>query len=118
MSFSDPQSVTINAVANSLPRVTNPTAMQGYFSLADGTVALGIKIQKTSRDRYEVRLDYAKVAADPITAVNQKWTGSVSLVINNPPNGVFTDTEIKNYVLGLTGWATSANLLKVLGDEA
>jgi hypothetical protein len=118
MSFTDPQSVTVNSIAISLPRVTNPTGMSGYFSTADGTTALGLKIQKNSRDRYEARLDYAKIAADPITAVNQKWTGSVSIVINNPPNGVFTDTEIKNQILGLTGWATSANLLKLLGDEA
>lgn len=115
--FADPQSVTINSVANTLPRVTNPTGFGGYFALADGTLALGLKVQKTNRDRYEARLDFAKIAADPITAVNQKWTGSVSIVINAPPNGVFTDTELKNYVLGLTGWATSANLLKQLGDE-
>lgn len=115
--LADPQSVTVNAVANSLPRISPATGFAGMFAKADSTLGLGFKITHASRDRVEIRLDFAKIAADPITAVNQKWTGSASIVINAPPNGVFTDTEIKDYVLGLTGWATSANLLKVLGDE-
>lgn len=114
--LADPQSVTVNAVPKSLPRIAD-SSFNGRFAMADGTYALGMKITHGNRDRIEIRLDFAKIAADPITAVNQKWTGSTSIVINTPPNGVFTDTEIKDNVLGLLGWATAANLLKVLGDE-
>lgn len=117
MAFTDPQSVTINAVAQPLPRISAPTGA-GSFQKDDGSYKLTISHQMGKRTRRNVRLDFSKVAADPYApAINNRYTGSVYLVIDHPPSGGWTNTEIKDIVLGLTGWLTSANVLKVLGSE-
>lgn len=115
--LADPQSVTINAVATSLPR-TNAGATQNVYTSADGNTYMTTKQNSTtSRFRREVRLSQNKVAADPISAVNKQEGVSVYLVIDEPRNGVFTDTEIGYLIDALKSWATSTNYNKVLGGE-
>lgn len=117
MAFADPQSITVNAVAQSLPRIQSANGV-GTFQKDDGSYALTISHTVGKRSRRQVRVDFSKIAADPYaTAVNNKYTGSVYLVIDHPPAGGWTNAEIKDIVLGLTGWLTSANVLKVLGSE-
>lgn len=117
MAFADPQSITVNAVAQSLPRIQSVSGT-GAYQKDDGSYALTIAHTSGKRNRRQVRLDFSKVAADPYaTAVNNKYTGSVYLVIDHPPAGGWTNAEIKDIVLGLTGWLTSANILKVMGSE-
>lgn len=117
MSFADPQSVTVNAVAQSLPTISREKFTSQYRK-DDGSYALKIQHQEGSRNRRTVRLDFQKVAANPFEpALNQKFTGSTYLVIDVPPTG-YTNTEIKDIVLGLTAWLSSANVLKVLGGES
>jgi hypothetical protein len=116
--LADPQSVTINAVATSLPRVSplSPTANQ-YVS-ADAKTTLTTKQNTTAkRFRREVRLSQTKIAADPISAVNAEAGTSVYFVVDEPRNGVFTDLEIGYLIDALKGWLTSANYNKVLGGE-
>jgi hypothetical protein len=58
-----------------------------------------------------------KIAANPFdTSKNEEYTQSVYLVMDAPVVG-FTPTETKDLALGLAGFASSANLLKVLGRE-
>lgn len=116
--LADPQSVTINAVANSLPRTVQPSPTSNAYSLADRTLTLVVGNQMNGkRNRFSPRLNFRKIAADPFApSINQEYTGSVYLVIDAPPTG-FTNTELKNYVKGLTGWLTDANIDKVLGGE-
>lgn len=117
MAFADPQSVTVNAVAQSLARISAPNGF-GAFQKDDGSYKLSIGHQIGKRTRRTVRLDFSKVAADPYApAINNRYTGSAYLVIDHPPSGGWTNAEIKDIVLGLTGWLTSANVLKVLGSE-
>jgi len=114
--LSDPQSVTINAVATSLPKTSNgPT--QNVFTSADGTTTFTTKQNTTaSRFRREVRLSQHKVVADPISGLNKDLGVSVYLVMDEPRSG-FSDTEIGYLVEALKGWLTSANYTKVLGGE-
>jgi len=117
MAFADPQSVTVNAVAQSLPNISREKSASAYRT-SDGVYSLKISSQEGKRNRRTVRLDFQKIAADPFEpAVNDKFTGSVYLVVDAPPTG-YTNTEIKDISLGLTGWLTSANILKVLGGES
>jgi hypothetical protein len=114
--LADPQSVTVNAVAVSLPR-TKQDASQNIYTSADGNTSMTTKQNVTaSRFRREVRLSNKKVAADPISAVNKEIGLSVYLVIDEPRNG-FSDAEIKYYIEALKTWLTSANQDKVLGGE-
>lgn len=115
--LADPQSVTINAVATSLPRTSQGPTQNVYVS-ADGKTTFTTK-QNVSAKRFrrEVRLSQSKIAADPISAVNAEAGVSVYFVIDEPRTGVFTDTEIGYLVDALKAWLTAANYAKVLGGE-
>jgi hypothetical protein len=114
--LADPQSVTINSVAVSLPKTsTGPT--QNIFTSADGNTFMTTKQNQTAtRFRREVRLSQKKVAADPISGVNKELGVSAYLVVDEPRSG-FTDTEIGYLIDALKTWLSSANYNKVLGGE-
>lgn len=113
--FADPQSVTVNAVAQSLPRI-KVVGMTSLYRKDDGSYELEIGHDEKNRNRRVARINHRKIAADPLTADNTEYTMSTYLVIDTPTVG-YTNTELKDIVLGLTGWLTSANVLKVLGGE-
>lgn len=114
--LADPQSVTVNAVAQSLPAVARKELASEYRK-DDGSYALIISHAEGKRNRRVVRLENRKIATDPLTAENAEFSMSTYLVIDTPPVG-YTNTELKDIVLGLTAWLTSANVLKVLGGES
>lgn len=115
--FSDPQSVTINAVANSLP-ATSRNADSSVYTKDDGSVKMTIGHRYLAeRNRFTVRLDQSKIAADPLTSSNNKVYGqSVYIVIDKPTVG-YSNAEARDLALALTGFLTGANILKVLGGE-
>lgn len=115
--LADPQSLTINGVATSFARTSQgPTV--GVFTSADGLKTFTTKQNITAkRFRREVRLSQDKIAADPISAVNALSGVSAYLVIDEPRNGVFSDTEIGYLIDALKAWLTSTNYNKVLGGE-
>jgi hypothetical protein len=119
MSFADPQSVTINAVAISLPRVAAGNG-SGQFTSADQNTSLLIANQYGSRTRRTVRLNIKKIAANPYNpAVNSTFSMSAYLVVDIPLVG-FTTTEQFNNVAGLTGYLTAssgARVTQLLGGE-
>lgn len=119
MAFADPQSVTINAVANSLPRTSSgPNA--GVFTKDDGTVRLSVAHQYGKRARRTIRIDHSKIAPDPlISAQNIKFSMSCYLVVDVPPTG-YTVAEQKQVVDALTAYLTAssgARVTQLLGGE-
>lgn len=114
--FTDPQSVTINSVATSLPRVaTGPTSAN--YANPDGTVKMKLSHSDLpGRVRHLARLDQTKVAADPLTAESEYKSLGVYIVVDEPTFG-FTDTEIGYIVSALTAWLSPANVAKLLGRE-
>jgi len=114
--FADPQSVTINAVAQSLPAIARDDSSSTYRK-DDGNVSLIISRSFGKRNRFSVRVNQRKIAADPLASANNvEYTQSAYIVLDAPPVG-YTNVEIKDLALALVGWATSANLLKVVGGE-
>jgi hypothetical protein len=118
--LADPQSVTINAVANSLPAVARGTNSSTYQK-DDGTVKLSISHQYGKRVRRTSRLDFSKIVADPLVpAQNQKVSMSTYLVIDHPITGL-TNAEIKQVVDGLTAYLTAssgAKVTSIVGGES
>jgi len=118
--FADPQTVTINAIANTLPR-TQAGVDAGIFSKDDGNVKLSAKHTYANRIRRLARLDIRKVAADPLTTgYNKEYNMSAYLVIDHPPVG-FTNAELKLQIDGLVAWLSAsagANITKLLGGES
>jgi len=118
MAFADPQSVTVNAVAQSLPRVSTG-ANSSVYQKDDATYKLTHSHQYGKRNRHTTRLDNRKVAPDVFTSDNVAYSMSCYLVIDAPITG-FTNAELKQIVDGLTAYLTAssgANVTKLLGGE-
>jgi len=118
--FTDPQSITVNAVANALPRVqTNQSG--AVYSKDDGNLKLTISSAYGKRNRRTVRVDTRKTAQDPLfPAQNTPYSMSCYIVADVPPTG-YTITEQKQIVDALVGWlsaSSGANVTKLLGGES
>jgi type IV secretory pathway TrbF-like protein len=120
MSFADPQSITVNAVAQVLAR-TGSGISSGQFTQADGTNALTISHQYGKRTRRAMKFVDSKVAANPFdTTRNEKVSMSVTLVVDVPPQG-YTITEQKYLVDGLIAYleaSSGAVITQLLGGES
>lgn len=115
--YADPQSVTINTVPVSLPRV-NIGNNEATYKSADEQVQMRIAHQESKgRKRHMVRLDKTVIAADPLTAENAAQRAGVYLVVDEPSFG-FDDTALDFQVDALIDWLTSANIAKLLGGES
>lgn len=115
--FAEPQTVTINAVAQTLPRIQSSPS--GVFRKDDGSVKLSVSHNLGKRNRSTVRLDFTKIAADPLTAENTEFSMSTYVVVDTPIRG-FTVVEQKQIVDALTAWltaSTGANVTKLMGHE-
>lgn len=119
--FTDPQTVTINGVGNTLPRIKLGDQNTTYKN-ADGTVQLRISHQPTKgRTRRMVRIDQTKIAEDPLTAVNQFASAGIYIVVDAPSNGVFSGNELSYLYLALVnflGADTNAAWMKLIGGES
>lgn len=115
--FSEPQAVTVNAVADSLPRTS--FSPKGVFSNTTTGRVLSIAHAIGKRNRRTVRFDVTKTAADPLLdGVSRQYSMSAYLVIDHPSVG-FTATEVLNNVKALNDWcAVAGNLAKVVGGES
>lgn len=121
MALSDPQSVTLNSVATSLPRVSTGENKSTYQK-DDGFVKLSVAhTPSRATTRRVVRLDTTDVAADPLLAgVNREVPFSAYLVIVSPNVGLTLAAQ-KDKVLGLTTALTASSgalLTKILGGES
>lgn len=121
MSFADPQSVTIGTTPGtvSLPR-TASGVNSGAFTSNDGTVDVQVSHQYGKRTRRQARLDYKKIAPNPLIASeNIQFSASVYLVCDLPVTG-FNVTDMTDMVTALSTWlsaSTYANTKKLLGGE-
>lgn len=114
MAFADPQ--TINSVT--CPRVSSGVD-SGKFRSADTTHQLSVSNSYGKRVRRTIRLDHNKIAADPITAQNTKFSMSTYLVVDAPVQG-YTVAEQKAIVDALTAYltaSTGAKVTQLLGGE-
>lgn len=119
MSFADPQTITINAVAQTLPRVSS-SANAGAFSTADGSYKESVSHTYGNRTRRVLRLDATKTAADPLNPTqNKPYSMSAYLVVDVPTFG-YTVAEQKQVVDGLVAYlaaSTGARVTQLLGGE-
>ncbi len=116
--FADPQTVTVNAVAQTLPAISREPHKSTYREDIGEYALLISHSEGKSRNRRVVRLDRVITTADPfIPAQNVEVSASYYLVIDHP-NAGFSVTQMKDDVLGLAAWLTSANVIKVLGGES
>lgn len=116
--FSDPQSVTYNAVAKSLP-ATGRTDTQSTYYLNDSGVqyTLLLSHQFKTRNRVVARLQRTAYASDPIVpAQNVLASATATLTIDFQNTGM-TASDVQLLGKALVGWASDANLLKLVNGE-
>lgn len=119
MAFADPQSVTINAIAKTLPRTSSGTD-SGVFTKDDGEVKLSVSHSYNKRTRRTLRIDHQKIATDTLDpTINTLYSMSVYIVCDVPKVG-YTVAEQKQIVDGLTAYLTAssgARVTQLLGGE-
>ncbi len=119
MAFTDPQTITVNAVANTLPRVAVAGNASSYQT-NDGARQLVISHSLGKRTRRTARINDTKISADPLSpAFNVKSSMSAYVVVDVPPVGGYTVAEQAFIVKALSDWlAVAANQTKLLGGES
>jgi hypothetical protein len=111
MSLSDPQSVTIDSVTTSLPRVSTGQNNSTYAS-ADGNIKMTASHAYGKRTRRVLRLDHAKISSDVfVPSQNVKLSCSFYMVIDTPAAGYTLDEQIDL-------WAAFKALLTAGSDAA
>lgn len=118
MAYADPQSITINTVAHSLPRTSSGTN-SGAFANADGTVKLSVSHTYGKRVRRVVRLDHSKISPDAFSSQNLRHNAAFYLVADGPVDG-YTHTELKQLADGFNAYLAAnsgAVVAKLLGGE-
>lgn len=121
MAFADPQSITVNAVAKSMPRLSND-GLHTIYQMEDQTFGLDIKHtvlkkDKKSRIKHLVTFTQRAIVPDALTAVNDYETVDISFQINRPEAG-FTATQIDQMVAGLKTWLDTTNVTKLIGRQS
>lgn len=118
MALADPQTVTVNALAKTLPRVASGDFSGTFMSVVDG-LTFSVKHTEGRRNRSNVRLDFEKIAADVLVPTSNKpYSLSVYLVIDTPLQG-FTTAEIGYYLKAVSDWvAIAGNQTKILNHES
>lgn len=118
MAFADPQ--TFNALT--LPRTgfSNNGTDPSTFTTVDGTTRLSVQHSYGKRTRRTIRVDFSKIAADPlISSQNIKYSMAAYIVVDLPITG-FTVAEAKAQIDALTAYltaSTGARVTQLLGGE-
>lgn len=116
--FSEPISITVNTVAQSMPRTSN-TGQKSTYEKADSTFNLTIEhiTTKSNRIRSVARFEQRAIVPDPLTAVNDWENMALSLIIDRPLIG-FTAAQQDQLLTGFRAWLATATSDKLYGRES
>jgi hypothetical protein len=107
VALADPQTMTINAVAVTLPR-TGLTLNEGSFRSGDQTVTLEVQHNAGKRNRHLIKATTATIVADPLVpSINTPVSYFAHIVIDGPKQGV-TAVQLQKLTEALVAWSTSA----------
>jgi len=120
LSFTDPQSITVNAVTSPLPR-TETDGDSAKYTSADGLLQLSASHQYGRRTRRMLRIDQSKLAPDPFKPVENVKLSMGIYIVFDLPNAGFSNTEAMYLYTGFktlyTG-TSDALINKLLGGES
>jgi hypothetical protein len=120
LAIANPLVITINAIANSLPKTSFGTNT-GSYTKDDGLVSVEIAHQYGTRSRRRIRLNHSKLTPDPFIPTNNVVVGmSCTLSIDTPKAG-YTLTEQKQVLDGfIAALSASSGALEtaILGGES
>ena len=116
--LTEPQTVVIGANTRTLVKTESDKTRSVFTDRANG---VRLEVSQSSGNRYRslTKLTLTKIVTNPISGLLAEESVTAHLVIDRPRVG-FTDTEVKEVVLGNLGWntaATNANAIKVIAGE-
>lgn len=119
--LSDPQTITVNAVPKTMPKVLVENS-HSLYQLADLTFSLDVRhtnrnVSGKRRVRSLVTFTQNAVVADPVTAVNDMESLVFSVQIDRPEQG-FSSTQLQQLVTGFNSWLNSTMVDKLYGRES
>jgi hypothetical protein len=119
--ITDPQVITVNAVAQSMPRILSEGSHSTYQK-SDLTYGLDVRHRAVSRDKKKrvvslVTFSQRKIVADPLTSVNDYESISWSVQLDRPEVG-FSSTECDQMWAGLKAWYDTTMVGKIFGRES
>lgn len=119
--LSDPQTITVNAVAKVMPKILSDGS-HSVYQLADQTFSLDIRhtsVKKDKKSRIKSLATFTQraVVADPLTAVNDFETLVFSVQIDRPEAG-FTSAQTQQHVAGFQTWFNGTMVDKLFGRES
>jgi hypothetical protein len=118
MAFADPQTVTVNAVAKIMPRISQKDRSAVYM-LGDQSFTLTISHSARGKNHIGslVRVDQRAVVTNPLDSSNDYDTMSVQIVLDRPAYG-FTMAQAEQLCAGVFAWLTAGNVDKLWGQES
>lgn len=115
--FADPQSVTVNAVAQSMPRISS-TGQKSIYRKSDGTYQLTIShSESNNRVRSMARIDNKAIVTNPLDSTNDFDTLSFYVVVDRPVFG-FTSTQVDQLIAGFKTWLDTTTISKLFAQES
>jgi len=125
MALADPQSITVNAVAQSMPRISSTSSgnsRRSNYQKSDRTYSLEVLYRDTTKNKKQrtvclLTFIHTITATDPFTAEqyseDQRW----SIQLDRPLVG-FTQTQADQDWAGLKAWLDSTMVGKIWGGES
>jgi len=118
--LTDPQSVTISAVAIPLPRVASQDRTSTYQS-SDGNVTMIVSTPRGKRNRAVVRVTHRKVATDPFISGNSRSVSmTYTVTVDMPSDASYSVADAKAVMDGfdaLLAASSGALKTKILSGE-
>jgi len=115
--LTDPQSITVNGSAKSLPKVETGGRRSVYAS-ADQKFGMMISHQdQKDRVRSVMKVTQVEIVADPITAINDSETLGISVIWDKPKFG-FTVAQIQQLTAAVVAKLTDSLVAQIAGQES
>jgi hypothetical protein len=115
--FSDPQVITVNAVAKSMPRISSE-GQKSIYRTSDELFKLTLShVQSGTRTRSMMRIDQRAIVENPLTSASDYDFLAYYGVLDRPEYG-FSLTTIEYHVAAFNAWLTTATVGKIVGGES
>jgi len=117
--YTDPQSITVNAVAQSMPRVETGSR-KSVYQKNDQTFTLTISHQtgKDQRIRSVARFDQRAIVTNPLDSTKQDYDTLTFYVVLDRPSYGFSMTQCEQLVTGFKTWLDNTCVDKLFGQES
>lgn len=116
--FADPQTITVNAIAKTLARISS-NGLQSIYQNADETYKLTLshQIMNNGRVKTMARVDRRAIVTNPLDSSTDYDTLSEWIVMERPSYG-FTVTDLTDLTTGFKTWLDSTAVTKLFGKES